>query len=333
MYEAITDVPGIKVGHYTDVEAATGCTVVLCEEGAVAGVDVRGSSPGTRDTELLRPMNQVQNVHAILLSGGSSFGLDAAAGVMRYLEERGKGYKIADTIVPIVPAAILFDLAIGNPKVRPGPMEGYQACISAKGAMVPEGCVGAGTGAMVGQLMGTERATKSGLGTTSEKIANDVIVAAIIAVNSLGDVIDPKTGKVLAGIRRLDGKGFAKTIELMKQGYRYLAEPGGNTTIGVVATNAFLSKEQANKVAQMAHDGMARAINPCHTMLDGDTIFALSTGQQECDITTVGSMAAEVLCRAIVRAVTQAVSLASVPAASSVLGVGVKSKTARGIPS
>ncbi|TSA55448.1 MAG: peptidase S58 family protein [Dehalococcoidia bacterium] len=313
MYDAITDVPGIKVGHYTNRKAATGCTVVLCEDGAVGGVDVRGASPGTRDTDLLRPMNQVERIHAILLSGGSCFGLDAAGGVQRYLEERGYGYEVANVRVPIVPAAILFDLAIGNAKVRPGIKEGYKACVAAKRSRVPEGCVGAGTGAMVGQLMGTNRSTKSGLGTASEKICGNVIVGAIIAVNALGDIIDPNTGDIIAGLRRKDGKGFIRSADLMKKGYRYLSQPGSNTVIGVVATNARLTKEQANKVAQMAHDGMARAINPCHTMLDGDTIFALSTGTQECDITTVGLTAADMICKAIIRGVTQATALANVP--------------------
>ncbi|MDD5398171.1 MAG: P1 family peptidase [Dehalococcoidia bacterium] len=313
MYNAITDVPGIKVGHYTNLKAATGCTVVLCEDGAVGGVDVRGASPGTRDTDLLRPMNQVEKVHAVLLSGGSCFGLDAAGGVQRYLEERGCGYEVAGVRVPIVPEAILFDLAIGNAKVRPGIKEGYKACMAAGSGGVPEGCVGAGTGAMVGQLMGTARATKSGLGTASEKICGKVIVGAIIAVNALGDVIDPNTGEIIAGLRKQRGRGFISSVELMKKGVGYSAQSGGNTVIGVVATNARLTKEQANKVAQMAHDGMARAINPCHTMLDGDTIFVLSTGTRECDITTVGLTAADVICRAIIRGVNQAVTLACVP--------------------
>ena len=313
---AITDISGIKVGHYTDLEAATGCTAILCEQGAIAGVDVRGSSPGTRETDLLRPMNQVERVHAILLSGGSAFGLDAAAGVMRYLEERGIGYDTISGKVPIVPAAILYDLAIGSSKVRPGLVEGYKACVNAKDAKVPEGCVGAGTGATVGQLLGPEQATKSGLGTASEKVASGVIVAALVVVNAFGDVIDPKTGNILAGARRRDGKGFANTVDLLKQGYRWQAKSTTSTTIGVVATNAYLNKEQINKVAQMAQDGIARAINPCHTMYDGDTLFALSLGQETADVNTVGSVAAEVVSRAIISAVMQAVSLASIPALS-----------------
>jgi len=317
MHGAITDIPGIAVGHYTDLEAATGCTVVLCEQGAVAGVDVRGSSPGTRETDLLRPMNQVEKVHAVLLSGGSAFGLDAAGGVMRYLEERGIGYDTAVGKVPIVPAAILFDLAIGNSSVRPGPEEGYNACLDAGTEEVREGCVGAGTGATVGKALGLELATKSGLGTASEKIAGDIVVAAIVAVNAFGDVIDPDTGSILAGTRRPDGKGFTGTANLLKQGYNLQNSSSTSTTIGVVATNARLSKEQINKVAQMAQDGLARAINPCHTMHDGDTLFALSLGQETGDINVVGSVAAEVVSRAIIRAVTEATDLAGVPARQS----------------
>jgi len=318
MYDAITDVTGLKVGHYTDPEAATGCTVVLCEQGAIAGVDVRGSAPGTRETDLLRPMNQVEKVHAILLSGGSAFGLDAASGVMRYLDEKKIGYATTGGTVPIVPAAVLFDLAIGNPKVRPGDKEGYQACKNAAGGEVHQGCVGAGTGAMVGQVFGTNRATKSGLGTASETIGNDVIIGAIVAVNALGDVYDSTTGKIIAGVRRLDGKGFGNTVEYLKEEQSCQGNAGNHTTIGIVATNVSLTKEQVNKMAQMAHDGLARAINPCHTMLDGDTIFALSLGVKEGDLTAIGTIAAEVMQRAIIKAVTAAVSLASVPASKDI---------------
>jgi L-aminopeptidase/D-esterase-like protein len=317
MYNAITDVPGIKVGHYTDREAATGCTVILCETGAVAGVDVRGSAPGTRETDLLRPMNLVEKAHAILLSGGSAFGLDAAGGVMRYLEERGFGYETLIAKVPIVPAAIIFDLNIGNAKVRPGIGEGYKACLAASDKEVAEGCVGAGTGATVGKILGIDRATKSGLGTSSLKISGDIIVAALIVVNAVGDVIDHKTGKILAGHRDQNNKGFLNTIELLtknQNSYRRRAPAPENTTIGVVATNASLDKEQVNKLAQMAQDGMARAINPSHTMYDGDTIFALSLGDKTGDLTTLGAVAAEVVADAIVRAAKQAETLAGIPA-------------------
>ncbi len=314
MYDAITDVPGIKVGHYTDLEAATGCTVILCQDGAIAGVDVRGSAPGTRETDLLRPMNQIERIYAVILSGGSAFGLDAAGGVVRYLEERNIGVDTPGGRVPIVSAAVLFDLAIGNRKIRPGLTEGYQACLNATDGEIEQGCVGAGTGAMVGQLFGPGQATKSGLGTSSRKIGEDVIVAALVAVNALGDVIDPKTGKVLAGLRSPDGKGFYGTVNHLGSKISNLLSPGGHTTIGVVATSARLTKEQVNKVAQMAHDGMARAINPVHTMYDGDTLFALSLGKAECDVSLVGAIAAEMVQTAIIQAVRHAVSLGTVPA-------------------
>jgi L-aminopeptidase/D-esterase-like protein len=316
MYNAITDVSKIKVGHYTDKKAVTGCTVILCETGAIAGVDVRGSSPGTRETDLLRPMNLVERVHAILLSGGSAFGLDAAGGVMRYLEEQDIGYETLAAKVPIVPAAILFDLNIGSSKIRPGIEEGYKACLAATDKEVAEGCVGAGTGATVGKILGIERATKSGLGTASCKICGDIIVAALVVVNAIGDVTDPKTGGVLAGPRDQNNKCFFNTVELLTEGtysYKQNSLPT-NTTLGVVATNACLTKEQVNKLAQMAQDGLARAINPSHTMYDGDTIFALSLGDKIGDITMLGTAAAEVVADAIVRAIQHAETLAGIPA-------------------
>ncbi|UCH50531.1 MAG: P1 family peptidase [Chloroflexota bacterium] len=321
MYNAITDVSGIKVGHYTDKQAATGCTVILCETGAVAGVDVRGSAPGTRETELLRPMNLVERVQAILLSGGSAFGLDAAGGVMRYLEERGFGQETMVAKVPIVPAAILFDLDTGSSKIRPGIEEGYKACLAATEKETAEGCVGAGTGATVGKFLGIERATKSGLGTASCKIGNDIIVAAIVAVNAIGDVIDPKTGKIMAGPRNEKNNGFIRTVELLTGGTSSSKKNPlpSNTTLGVVATNACLNKEQINKLAQMAQDGLARAINPSHTMYDGDTIFALSLGDKVGDLTTLGTAAAEVVADSIVRAVQQAETLAGIPATKDVI--------------
>lgn len=314
MFDAITDIPGIKVGHYTDLLAATGCTVILCEQGAVAGVDVRGSAPGTRETDLLRPMNVVERVHAIVLSGGSAFGLDAASGVMKYLEEKNAGYTTAAGRIPIVPAAVLFDLSIGSPEVRPGAEQGYEACKNATAGEVQQGCVGAGTGAMVGHLFGNARATKSGLGSSSEIMAGDIIVAALIAVNAFGDVIDAQNGQVLAGIRRVGKKGFESTINYLKEGVKYITDSGQHTTIGVIATNALLTKEQANKLAQMAQDGLARAINPCHTMLDGDTVFSLSLGEKRGDVTAIGAIAAEVVARAIKKAIMQAVGLAGIPA-------------------
>lgn len=321
MYNAITDVPGIKVGHYTDKDAATGCTVILCEDGAVAGVDVRGSAPGTRETDLLRPTNLVEKVQAILLSGGSAFGLDAAGGVMRYLEERGLGQETMVAKVPIVPAAVLFDLDIGSSEIRPGSEEGYKACLAATEKEVAEGCVGAGTGATVGKFLGINQATKSGLGTASCNICSDIVVATLIAVNAVGDVIDYKTGNLLAGPRNQDNNGFLSTVELLtgvaNSDIKNLLPT--NTTLCVVATNACLNKEQVNKLAQMAQDGLARAINPSHTMYDGDTVFALSMGDKSGDLTTLGAAAANVVAEAIVRAVQQAETLAGIPAIKDIM--------------
>lgn len=315
MLNAITDVPGIKVGHYTDEVALTGCTVVLCEDGAVAGVDVRGSAPGTRETDLLRPTNLVEKVQAILLSGGSAFGLDAAGGVMRFLEEHGYGHETSVSKVPIVPAAIIFDLNVGDPRKRPGAENGYQACLAVSSGEVAEGSVGAGTGATVGKVLGIRRATKSGLGTAGRILADGLIIGALVVVNAVGDVVDPWTGKLLAGPRDEQGKGFISTIDLLTNGgvvkNKALAE---NTTLGVVATNAALNKEQVNKVAQMAQDGVARCIKPSHTMHDGDVMFALSLGDKRADVTVVGAVAAEVVAEAIVRAVQKAKTIGDIPA-------------------
>lgn len=312
MYNAITDVSGIKVGHYTDKEAVTGCTVILCEQGAIGGVDVRGSAPGTRETDLLRPMNLVEKVQGVLLSGGSAFGLDAATGVVRYLEERGFGHDTGVAKVPIVPAAILFDLAIGHSQIRPGAEEGYKACLAAT-EEVAEGSVGAGTGATVGKLLGIDRATKSGLGTASQEVTGGVVVAALMAVNAFGDVFDPKNGRLLAGPRDPENKIFLSTIELLKKGYQRCCPSSPNTTIGVVATNARLTKEQVNKLAQMAQVGVSQAIRPSHTMYDGDVLFALSLGDKESDINLLGAVAAEVVAEAIVRAVLKAETLGGLP--------------------
>jgi L-aminopeptidase/D-esterase-like protein len=317
MYDGVTDISGIKVGHYTDKKAATGCTVILCEQGAVAGVDVSGSSPGTRETDLLRPGNLVEKVQAVVLSGGSAFGLDAATGVMKYLEERGFGYETSAGKVPIVPAAIIFDLNIGDSKIRPGANEGYQACLAATNGEVSEGCVGAGTGATVGKILGIGSAVKSGLGTASQKIARDVVVAALVVVNAVGDVIEPGRGEILAGPRRPDGRGFLSTSELWK-GESKEAVTTSNTVIGVVATDAKISKTEANKLAHVAQVGIARTIDPCHTMYDGDALFALSLGQKEADLSALGAAAAEVVAEAIVRAIQKAEALAGVPAAKDV---------------
>jgi L-aminopeptidase/D-esterase-like protein len=315
MHNAITDVAGVKVGHYTDRQAVTGCTVILCEQGAVAGVDVRGSAPGTRETDLLRPLNLVQEAHAILLTGGSAFGLDAAGGVMRYLEERGIGFDAGVARVPIVPAAVLFDLTIGRADVRPDSAMGYEACRSATDGPVAEGSVGAGTGATVGKLLGPRFATKSGLGTASEKIGKGIVVGALVAVNAFGDVVDPASGEILAGARTPVRGGFLDTARRMKGDLGQTVLAFANTTIGVVATDARLTKEEANKVAQMAHDGLAAVIRPVHTMFDGDTIFALSTGKKKIgDVSVIGTVAAQVMAQAVLRAVREAESLGGIPA-------------------
>jgi L-aminopeptidase/D-esterase-like protein len=306
-HNAITDVPGIRVGHITDAQAMTGCTVILCpKEGAVGGVDQRGGAPGTRETDLLKPMHLVQRVHALVLAGGSAFGLDAASGVVRWLEERGIGFDTGAARVPIVPAAILFDLNVGRADVRPDAVMGYAACEAAGDGPVAEGSVGAGTGCTVGKVLGPGRASKSGLGTASVDLGGGLVVGAIVAVNAFGDVVDPLTGEILAGARPLRGEGFADTLATMKSvgGKTILRFAARNQTIiGVVATNARLTKEGANKVAQMAHDGLARSVRPAHTMLDGDTLFALATGQKRADVNLVGAYAAEVVAEAIVRAV------------------------------
>jgi len=325
LHNAITDVPGIKVGHATNLEALTGCTVVLCEEGAVGGVDQRGGAPGTRETDALYPMHLVQKAHAVVLSGGSAFGLEAATGVVRYLEERGIGFDTRVAKVPIVPAAILFDLSLGDSKVRPDAAMGYAACQAATDGPVAEGNVGAGTGATVGKILGLGQAMKSGLGTASINLGSvlslskggGLLVGAIVAVNAFGDVVDPNTGEILAGARALRGGGFANTLAVMKTLVgktilRFAAR--GNTVIGVVATNARLSKEEANVVARMAHDGLARAVRPSHTMLDGDTIFALATGKKKADVNIVGAYAAEAMAMAIVRAVKAAEGAGGLPA-------------------
>ena len=313
-HNAITDVPGIKVGHGTDLEALTGCTVVLCEGGAVGGVDVRGLAPGTRETDLLRPGNLVEKVHGVLLSGGSAFGLAAADGVMRYLEERKIGFNVGVTVVPIVPGAILFDLAVGDPFVRPDAAMGYAACLNASDAPPLEGNVGAGTGATVGKIYGPARCMKGGLGTASRR-SGGVVVGAIVAVNAFGDIVDPNRGHIIAGARKLHGEGFADTVQAMGSLAGRTALAFTSTVIGVVATNARLSKAEANVVAQAAHDGLARVVRPAHTIFDGDTIFALATGAKRANIAIVGALAAEVMAEAIIRGVRQAESLGGIPAA------------------
>jgi L-aminopeptidase/D-esterase-like protein len=312
----LTDIAGLRVGHFTDSRRPTGCTVILAEAGAVGGVDVRGGAPGTRETDLLNPVDTVEQVHAVVLSGGSAFGLEAATGVVRYLEEKGIGFPVGVGKVPIVPAAILFDLAIGDWKIRPDAAAGYEAARLASPGPVAEGSVGAGAGATVGKLFGAASAMKGGVGTASIRLPDGVVVAALVAVNAMGDVVDPGSGRVLAGVRAADGKKVRGAIDALVAG----AKPGRplsgqNTSIGVVATNVAMTKAEATKVAQMAHDGLARAIRPVHTPWDGDTLFALSAGTVKLDQATlvVGSLAAEAVSRAVVRAVTTATGLPGYP--------------------
>lgn len=318
--DTLTRIPGVKVGHYTNPDAATGCTVVLCPPGTVAAVDVRGGAPGTRETDLLQAHNLVAEVTAIVLSGGSAFGLATADGVMRWHSERGLGYQSrSGVVVPIVPAAILFDLTIGQPDIKPDANAGYQACDAASAEPVAMGSVGAGTGARIAAITGNERASKGGVGSAAVALPDGLVVAALMAVNAVGNVIG-EDGRILAGLRSKDGAGFVSVLDEMTRMSAASAEAAAseNTVIGVVATNGKLNKAQAQKVAQMAHDGIARAINPAHTMYDGDTIFALATGETAADTTLVGAFAAEMVAAAIRRAAARASSLAGIRAASDV---------------
>jgi L-aminopeptidase/D-esterase-like protein len=317
----ITAVPGIRVGHASDAVGLTGCTVVLCEKGAVGGVDQRGSAPGTRETDLLRPLHLVQKAHAVLLAGGSAFGLAAAEGVMRYLEEQGVGFDTPVAKVPIVPAAILFDLDLGDPQARPDAAMGYAACQAASDGPVAEGNVGAGTGARAGTILGIGRAMKSGLGTAAVSLGGGLVVGALVAVNPLGDVVDPATGEILAGARKPRSDELADTLAVMRSMVGKAAlRFASSTVIGVVATNGRLSKEEANKVAQMAQDGVARTVRPAHTLFDGDTMFALATGARRADVNLVGAYAAEVVAEAVVRGVRAAEGTGGLPACRDLRG-------------
>ena len=315
----LTDVPGIRVGHHTLAERPTGCTVVLAPEGTVGGVDVRGGAPGTRETDLLDPVNTVEIVNAVVLAGGSAFGLDAASGVVRYLEEQGVGYPVGPVVrVPIVSAAILYDLGVGGDwTVRPGPECGYRAAVGATAGPVGSGSVGAGAGATVGKLAGMGRAMKGGVGSASITLPGGLVVAALVAVNSVGDVIDPATGRVVAGVRSEDGSTLADARVLLRAGGPSRGSDGPNTTIGVVATNARLTKAEATRVALMAQDGYARAIYPVHTPGDGDTTFSLATGtladSARASAGQVGALAADVVAAAILDAVRSATPLPGLP--------------------
>jgi len=318
---SITDVPGIRVGHHTLTARPTGCTVILAPPNTVGGVDQRGGAPGTAETNLLAPENMVNVVHAIVLSGGSAYGLDARGGVMTYLREQKIGYATSGTVVPIVPAAILLDLAVGdNPDIVPGVDCGYRAASAAAGGLVAEGSVGAGAGATVGKFAGAGRAMKGGVGTASVRDPDGLIVGAIVAVNASGSIFDRRTGQPVAGVRTADGRGLENPFELIRR----LAPPPPremeNTTIGVVATNARLDKAQALRVAIMAQDGLARAIYPSHTPGDGDTLFVLATGGLDgaANVSRVGSLGAEAVSDAILRAVLTARGLPAFPSVSDI---------------
>ncbi|HWC98971.1 MAG TPA: P1 family peptidase [Candidatus Sulfopaludibacter sp.] len=311
--KGLTDVPGLRVGHISDFDAITGCTAILCEQGAVAGVDIRGSASGTQETPTLDPGHVTPRIHGILLAGGSAFGLEAASGVRRYLEHKGFGFDTGAAKVPIVPAAILYDLGIGKAGVRPNLAMGEAAAAAATDDAVKEGCVGAGTGATVGKTLGMTCAMKSGIGSFTVNLPNGLMVSALVAVNAFGDVRDPSTGKIVAGARKnarsrefLDSQAHLK--ETAAAGWA-----GRNTTLGVVATNAVLTKVEATKLAQFASLGMARTIYPVNTMFDGDTVFALSIGERHGDINSLGVAASEALAEAILRAVKSAHTMGGIP--------------------
>jgi len=319
---AITDVPGITVGHASDFKALTGCTVILCEEGATGGVDIRGTAAGTRQIDALTHLHLVDKIHAILLSGGSAFGLDAAGGVMAYLEKKGIGFDVIKTKVPIVPAAIIFDFGLGDFRVRPDQKMGYQACLNAS-KKVEEGSAGVGTGATVGKLFGTDRAMKGGLGTSSIRGPKGLIVGALVVVNAFGDVIDPISNQILAGARKSKKSiQFSNSSDRMKKGVTRQQfggrtpsdAPVFNTTLGVIATNANLSKKEIHQVAQIAHAGLAKVISPLHTTFDGDLIFAISLGKKKADVNTVGLLGEAVLMEAVKRAITKADGFGVIPA-------------------
>jgi L-aminopeptidase/D-esterase-like protein len=311
--KGLTDIPGVRVGHISDFEAITGCTAILVEGGAVAGVDIRGSATGSQELDVLSPLHITPHIHGICLAGGSAFGLEAASGVRNYLEEHGTGFAFGGARVPIVPAAILFDLGIGKPAVRPTREMGYAAAKAATTDAVVEGSVGAGTGATVGKLRGLAQSMKGGIGSFTVKLGSNVLVSALVATNAYGDVIDPKTSKVVAGARKSkESLDFINATEAIRNGVR-LSPPTGNTTLGVIATNARLTKAQATRLAALAQHGMVRAISPVHTVGDGDLVFAMSVGTQTADFVSLGVAAADAVGEAILRSVRQAKSLGGIP--------------------
>jgi len=316
--QTITAVTGLEAGHHTDLEHATGCTVFLCREGAVGGVDVRGGSPGTRETDLLRPVHRVDQVHAVVLSGGSAFGLDAASGVVAYLESQGIGFKVGTednpVTVPIVSSAILYDLGLITSEVRPGPEEGRRACLTASTDPMTEGSVGAGTGATVAKLGGPARGVKGGIGSAAITLSTGQTLAVAVAVNAVGGIFDYTNGQILAGPRRADG-GFDDPVTMLLKGRANALTSPVNTTIGLVATDAQLTREDANYLARVSHDGLALSIRPCHTVRDGDTMFAMATGHNRtpADLTSLGAAAVEATAQAVLRGVRQATGLGGIP--------------------
>jgi L-aminopeptidase/D-esterase-like protein len=314
MINAITDIQGIKVGHSSDFTGFTGCTVILCEEGAVCGIDIRGSAAGTRQIDALNTNHIVEKIHGIVLSGGSSFGLAAATGVAGYLEEKNIGFDVGVARIPIVPSAVIFDLFMGDAKARPTADMGYEACLNAS-SKVEEGSIGAGTGATVGKLFDISRAMKGGLGTSSVALPDGLMVGAIVVVNAFGDIVDNITGKTIAGLRKsTDSLEFANTMTLLKEGVTKKQFGIVNTTLGVIATNARLSKTEATKVAQMAQAGLIKTIHPVHTTFDGDLVFALATGEVEGDVNKIGVLSEFVLAEAIKRAIKKADGFGIIPA-------------------
>lgn len=317
MNASITDIPGIRVGHFTHHQYATGCTVVICENGATCGVDIRGGAPGTRETALLAPTCLVEKVNAVVLTGGSAFGLAAVDGVMKYCEEKGYGFGIKPKTIPIVPAAVIYDFHLGTQHYAPNAQDGYQACLEAGTAKVAEGNVGAGTGALVGKVCGIQQAMRGGLGTAAMQFPNGLLVAVLVVVNTFGDVRNYEDNQIIAGARTTDGH-FVDTVQYMMAGNLITTNSASNTLIGVVATNANLDKTKLTKVAQMAHVGVSQVVTPAHTMSDGDTFFALATGKMEAEVNFVGIVAAELVKKAIFRAIVTAVGREGIPAYSEI---------------
>ena len=315
---SILDIEGIKVGHASDFDAITGCTVIMFDDPVTAAVDLRGGGTSTRQIDSLLSHNTFGKIHAILLTGGSGYGLDASGGVVRFLEERNIGLEVGHgLVVPSVPTAVIFDLGIGNGRIRPDTEMGYQACVSVRSSEIEEGCVGVGTGATIGKLMGLKQATKGGVGIESYKLKSGVAVSVLVVVNAFGDVVSPETGEILAGVRdSKKGKEFPGTVNLFKQGIIRRADTYHNTTIAIVATNASFSKSELLRISNIAQTGLAKVISPVHTVQDGDMVISVSAGNLKEDVNLVGIIAAEITQKAILRAVEQATSLGGIPSAT-----------------